>query len=166
MIRILKTHVHFRVVLVSVSLALSLLASSLFPSHGAGQRKTKAEDETPVYSEYRGVQIGMTADAARKKLGRPKDKGDTQDFFVFSDNETAQVVYDPAQHKVVTVSVDFLSGATGVPVARAVVGSEVEAKPDGSLYKMVRYPKAGYWVSYYRAAGDSPMTSVTIQKIE
>ena len=102
---------------------------------------------------------------ARKKLGRPKDKGDAQDFFVFNDNETAQIVYDTA-HKVVTVSVDFLTGASGVPVARAVVGSDIEAKPDGSMYKMVRYPKAGCWVSYSRTAGDSPLTSVTIQKIE
>ena len=66
----------------------------------------------------------------------------------------------------VTVSVDFLSGATGVPVAKAVIGSDIEAKPDGSMYKMVRYPKAGYWVSFSRTAGDSPLTSVTIQKIE
>lgn len=166
MIRVLKTPVHIWVSLVSVSLALSLFAPLLRPALGAGQKRTRAEDETPVFSDYRGVQIGMTADLARQKLGRPKDKGDTQDFFVFSDNETATVVYDPAQHKVVTVSADFLSGATGVPVARAVVGSDIEAKPDGSLYRMVRYPKAGYWVSYYRAGGDSPLTSVTIQKID
>ena len=166
MIPVLKTPIHILVGLVSVSLALSLLAPFLTPAHGAGQKRTRAEDETPVFIDYRGVQIGMTADEARKKLGRPKDKGDTQDFFVFGDNETATIVYDPAQHKVVTVSADFLSGATGIPVARSVVGSDIEAKPDGSLYKMVRYPKAGYWVSYYRGGGDSPLTSVTIQKIE
>jgi hypothetical protein len=108
----------------------------------------------------------MTADEARLKLGKPKDKSDTQDFFVFSDNELATIVYDAAQHKVVTVSIDYLSGATGVPAAKAVVGSEVETKPDGSMYKMVRYPKAGYWVSFSRTAGDSPLISVTIQKVE
>jgi hypothetical protein len=165
MVRILKTPVHHRVSLVSVSLALSILAFALSPVQGAGQKRPGAEDATPVFSEYRGVQIGMTADEARKKLGRPKDKGDTQDLFVFNDNETAQVVYDAA-HKVVTLSVDFLNGATGVPVPKAVVGSDLEAKSDGSMYKMVRYPKAGYWVSFSRTAGDTPLISVTIQKIE
>jgi hypothetical protein len=166
MIRILKAPIHTLLSLVSVSLALSLLASVLSPARGAGQKKTKDEEESPVLSDYRGVQIGMTADEARKKLGRPKDKDDKGDLFVFNDNETAQIVYDAATHKVVTVSVDFLSGAAAVPVARAVVGADVPAKPDGSMYKMVRYPKAGYWVCYSRTAGDSPLTSVTMQKIE
>ena len=147
----------------SVSLALSLLASVLTPAQGAGQKKTKDEEENPVFNDYRGVQIGMTADDARKKLGRPKDKGDTEDFFVFSDNETAQIVYDAATHKVVTLSVNFLSGASGVPAARTVVGADVQAKPDGSMNRMVRYPKAGYWVCYSRTAGDSPLTSITIK---
>ena len=165
MIRIMKTPTTTRIGLVSVSLALSLLAPVLSRAHGTGQRKTNAADETPVFNDYRGVQIGMTADEARKKLGRPRDKDDAKDFFVFSDNESAQIVYDTA-HKVITVSVDFLSGASGVPVAKAVFGADVQAKAGGSTYKMVRYPKAGCWVSYYKAAGDSPMTSITIQKIE
>ncbi|HXM36887.1 MAG TPA: hypothetical protein VN920_16950 [Pyrinomonadaceae bacterium] len=165
MTRILKTPVDCGVILVLVSLMLSLLGSTVSLARGAGQKRIRAEDETPVFNDYRGVQIGMTADEARKKLGHPRDKGDTQDFFVFSDNETAQIVYDTG-HKVVTVSVDFLNGAAGVPVARAVVGSDVEVKPDGSMYKMVRYPKAGCWVSYSRTAGDSPLISITLQKIE
>jgi hypothetical protein len=132
----------------------------------AGQKRANAENETPVFSDYRGVHIGMTADETRQKLGKPKDSADTQDYFAFGDNEAVTIVYDAAQHKVVTVSIDYASGATAVPVAKTVLGSEIEAKPDGSLYKMVRYPKAGYWVSYFKAAGDSPSTSITIQKIE
>jgi hypothetical protein len=29
----------------------------------------------------------------------------------------------------------------------------------------VRYPKEGYWVSYSRTAGDTPIISITIQKM-
>jgi len=29
----------------------------------------------------------------------------------------------------------------------------------------VRYPKAGYWVSYNRTAGNSPMITITMQAI-
>jgi len=124
----------------------------------------RAEDDTPVFQNYRGVQIGMTAEEARKKLGTPKDKGDEQDFYVFNDSESAQVIYDKT-HKVSVLSVDYMSGAAGIPTAKAVMGMDLEAKADGSMYKLVRYTKAGYWVSYSRTAGDSPMVSITVQKI-
>ena len=52
------------------------------------------------------------------------------------------------------------------PVPKSVIGSDIEAKQDGSLYKLVRYPKVGYWVSYTRTAGEDPMTIIAIQKIQ
>jgi hypothetical protein len=137
----------------------------LFPSLATAQKRTQSgADEGPVFHEYRGVQIGMTTDDARKKLGNPKEKGDEQDFYVFSEKESAQVVYDK-EHKVSTLSVDFLPGASDIPTPKAVLGSDLEAKPDGSMHKMIRYTKAGCWVSYSRTAGDSPMVSITIQRI-
>ncbi len=145
--------------ILSVQIGVGMSLSST----AAGQKRGGVEE--PVFREYRCVQIGMIADEARKKLGGPKDKGDDQDFFVFSDNETATVQYDK-QHKVITISTDYLSGATGIPTAASVIGSEISARADGSLYKMVRYEKAGFWVSYSRTAGATPMTSVTIQKIQ
>ena len=142
---------------------LLLLCSGNTPA----QRKPAptAEEESGVYKEYRGVQLGMTADEVRKKLGEPKDKSDEQDFFVFGETETAQIVYDKTQ-KVVTISADFLTVGASVPTAKQVLGSDLEAKADGSVYKMVRFTKAGYWLSYNRTAGASPMTSVTLQKIQ
>jgi hypothetical protein len=136
------------------------------PSVSTAQRRNSAaEDENPVFKEYRGVQIGMTTEDARKKLGNPKDKGDEQDFYVFSERETAQIVYDKT-HKVTILSVDFSAGAPDVPTPKSVIGADIEPKADGSMYKMIRYAKAGYWVSYNRTAGDSPMVSITIQKID
>ena len=32
------------------------------------------------------------------------------------------------------------------------------------MYKMVSYPKAGYWVAYSRTAGDEPLTIITMQR--
>lgn len=131
----------------------------------AQTHKTRAGEDDPVLKEFRGVSIGMTSDEVRKKLGNPSDKGDEQDFFVLSENETAQVVYDKA-HKVMALSFDFMSGASEVPTPRVVFGTDVEAKPDGSIYKMVRYPKAGYWLSYNRTAGQQGLISVTFQRID
>ncbi|HKO61214.1 MAG TPA: hypothetical protein VJV03_08655 [Pyrinomonadaceae bacterium] len=124
-----------------------------------------ANESNSSFHEYRGIQLGMTADEVRKKLGEPKDKGSEQDFYVFNETETAQIVYDKAL-KVITISADFLTAAPDVLTAKQVLGTEVEAKADGSIYKLVRYPKAGYWLSYSRTSGNSPMTTVTLQKID
>jgi hypothetical protein len=143
------------------SIFVLALLSVLFPTTAAAQQNS----DDPIFREYRGIQIGMTTDETRKKLGSPKDKGEDQDIFVFGGKETAQIVYDKA-HKVSILSVDFLTGATTVPTPKSVFGDDVQAKPDGSIYKLIRYKKAGYWVSYNRTAGNSPMISITIQRIE
>lgn len=124
-----------------------------------------AGGEEPVLVDYRGIKIGWLADEVRKKLGNPADKGDEQDFYVFGEKETCQVLYDKATRQVTAISVDFMNGAKEVITPEQVFGSDIEAKPDGSKYRLVRYPKAGYWVSYSRTAGDSPIVTVTIQKI-
>ena len=160
-----------RVFRISTFTALVMLTALLFqasiPFSIAQTHKARAGsgDDAPLFHEYRSVQIGMTADEVRKKLNNPSDKSDEQDFFVFSDNESAQVFYDKT-HKVFAISVNFLNGARDLPTAKLIFGSDIPPKPDGSIYKMVRYPKAGCWVSFSRTAGDSPLTTVTVQKIE
>ncbi|PYS80904.1 MAG: hypothetical protein DMF67_18750 [Acidobacteria bacterium] len=106
----------------------------------------------------------MTAEEARKKLGNPTDKDDKQEVYSVNDNETCQVYYDDAK-KVFAVSITYLGGKA-IPAAKNILGAEAEAKQDGSLYKLVRFPKAGYWVSYTRTAGDAPMTIIAMQKIQ
>jgi hypothetical protein len=129
------------------------------------QAQRKANEEvSSLFHDYRGIQLGMLADEVRKKLGDPKDMSDEQDFYIFGETETAQILYDKT-HKVITISADFLTTATAVPTAKQVFGAEVEAKADGSVYKMIRFPKAGYWLSYNRTSGNSPLTTVTLQKI-
>ena len=147
-----------------------LIAAACLPlavGSGSAQRKpggqTGAED-LPAFHEYRGVQLGMAAADVRKKLGDPRDKTDEQDFFVFNDTETAQVVYDKTQ-KVVAISADFMSPNKAVPSAKEVFGSDIEAKADGSVHKLVRFPKAGYWLSYSRTSGTDPVVTITLQKL-
>jgi hypothetical protein len=150
-----------RIRLASVLLAvLSLTATASVNS--SGQRQ-KTGDE-PLFSEFKGVRIGTPAEEARKKLGSPSSKADDQDLYV-DDNQIVQVYYDKAK-TVSAISIDFSSGATGIPVPKDVIGGEPDTKADGSAYKMVRYPKLGYWVSYSRTAGASPTITVTIQKID
>ena len=143
-----------------ISAVLILPATASVPAFGQRQ---KTGDE-PLFSEFKGVRIGTPAEEARKKLGSPSNKGDDQDLYV-NDNQVVQVYYDKAK-LVSAISIDFSAGATGIPAAKEVIGGEPDAKADGSAYKMVRYPKLGYWVSYSRTAGASPTITVTIQKID
>ena len=140
--------------------AMSFIAASFTQA----QRRA-TEDDSSVSHDYRGIQLGMLAEEVRKKLGDPKDKSDEQDFYIFGETETAQIVYDKT-HKVITISADFLTSGTSVPTSKQIFGADVEAKADGSVYKMVRFPKAGYWLSYNRTSGNSPLTTVTLQKIQ
>ncbi len=118
----------------------------------------------PVFKGYRGVEIGMSAEEVRAKLDSLKDGGPAQDFFVFSDRESAQIYYD-ADRKVTAISVDYVGGDSNAPSPNSVLGVELQAKPDGSMYELKRYPDAGYWVSYNRTAGDKPIVTITMQKI-
>jgi len=131
----------------------------------AGVTNEKASPAVmPVLTNYKGVTIGMSADEVRDKLDNLKEKGKVQDFFIFSDNESAQVFYN-AEGKVMAVSLNYVGEKSGAPDAKAVLGEDVQAKADGSIYKLVRYPEAGYWVSYSRTAGDAPITTVTMQEL-
>ena len=135
------------------------LVISMSPQQAASQAPVK-----PVYSEYKGVAIGTKADDARAKLGDPKDKSDTQDYYVFSGNESAQVLYD-ADHTVRVISINYIGKLDAAPTPKTVFGSDVAANSDGSVNKMVKYPKAGFWISYYRTGGDDPMIVLTLQKM-
>ena len=148
---------------ITVSLCTLL---SLFAMSAAALPSSAQKPDDPTFTEFKGVRIGMPTEEARKKLGNPKDKGDEQDFFLFNDNQAVQVYYDKATKKVTAISIDFMNGANPIPAARDIIGSEIEAKADGSGYKMVRYPKAGYWVSYSRTAGKEPTITITMQKID
>lgn len=121
-----------------------------------------AAPAAPLYGEYRGVRLGMTAEEARAKLGRPAEKSDAMDFFVFSDTERARVYYQDGKASAVIAT--YIGRDAKAPAAAAVLGEEIEARPDGSMYKMTAYPQAGYWVAYSRTAGDAPMVIITMQK--
>jgi hypothetical protein len=145
--------------------ALALVVLGANTSRAQRTRTPAEQEDQPAFSEFKGVSLGMTADAARKKLGSPRDKSAEVDLYVFNDTQAVQVYYDKGG-AVTAISIDFMNGASAIPSAKEVLGSEADAKADGALYKMVRYPKAGYWVSYSRTAGSSPTTTVTMQKIE
>ena len=157
-----------KIVVVSLTVIVSLVAIATTSVIGGVESRSSARPaptpDQPPYSEYKGVILGMAADEARLKLGVPKDKSDAQDYFEFSANESAQVYYDDA-HKVTAITVTYTGKLDAAPTAKAVFGEDVEAKPDGGIFKMVRYPKAGFWISYNKTGGDDPLVMIAMQKM-
>lgn len=150
--------------IVSALLVLAVLGLAAVIVNGQKARATdgNASTQQPLFSEYKGIRLGMTAEQVRTKLGDPSSKADDQDYYSFSETESAQFAYDKT-HKVVTISIDY-TGA-GAPDYRNVVGPSIDTMTDGSLYKLVRYEAQGFWVSYNRTASTSPIITVTIGKI-
>ena len=122
-----------------------------------------AATNLPVFTEYRGIRIGMTAEEVRSKLDGLKE-GEAQDYLVLSERESAQIYYN-SEGKVTAISIDYFGGNSNAPSPDVVLGVGLEAKADGSMYQLNRYPEAGYWVSYNRTAGDKPIITITMQKM-
>ncbi|HZT59753.1 MAG TPA: hypothetical protein VFA21_14175 [Pyrinomonadaceae bacterium] len=165
------TYRFFRLLLeLVIFAALTLVAIALISATQAQTRKPAAVAQAagqiaqPLWQEYRGVRLGMTAAQVAQKIGAPKEGNERDQFYVFSDFETAQVYYDE-RHTVIAVTVNYLGEQSGAPAPEKIFGTPAEARPDGSIYKMVKYPRAGYFIVYTRDAGDNPLVTVAMQKI-
>lgn len=146
--------------------ALGAITILLLVGAGAQAQKGRANAiapaaQQPLFSEYKGIRLGMMAQEVRAKLGNPTLKGDDQDYYLFSDTESAQFAYDKAL-KVVTISIDYTG--EGAPDYHNIVGASIDTRDDGSLYKLVRYEAQRFWVSYCRRTGTPPIVTITIQK--
>lgn len=151
-------------------LLLLLLASNVRSQTAVARfkaaEKAAAAAQLPAWQGYKGVKIGTPAAEVKEKLGVPASEDKELLFYAVAENETAQIILDAAQ-KVRLITVMYSSGNPNAPKFENVFSKEMmpEVKPDGSIYKMVRYQEAGFWVSYSRLAGDNAMVTVTIQKL-
>jgi len=123
-----------------------------------------SQTEKPTFTAYKGVSIGMTIEKARSILGNPKEKAEGQDFYKISESESFQVYFDSSQ-TVTALMVTFSGTIDAAPTPKDVFGEDVAANADGSIFKMVRYPKAGFWISYNRSLAEDKMVSIAMQKI-
>lgn len=150
----------------AAGVAAAQTTASLEPSPEKADLTNKAlsTPHKPLDSVYKEVKIGSGADEVRKLLGKATID-DKDGFFYEMDSEMVQIRLDD-EGKVRLIAVTYSSESPNVPKYANIFGAEPEvAKPDGSIYKLVRYPEAGYWIAYSKTAGEKPSVIVTMQKL-
>lgn len=145
---------------------LPLMVFCVLFTQANAQTNAAKKDNLPVWQNYKGVSIGMTLAEARAKLGNPKSEDASGIYYNFSDTETVEVMLDGAK-KVRAIMTMFTEEHQNPPKFEDVFGKTATAEPkaDGSIYKLVRFTDAGYWVSYSRLAGEKAMIIIMIQKL-
>jgi hypothetical protein len=154
----------FNAALILLAAIFAFMLSVAAQAQVAQQTGDAAQVSDPVFHNYKGITIGMTINDVHQKLGMPKEAGGGQDFYQISEKEVFQIFYKNNE-KVKAIVVTYIGEGSGAPDCKAVLGTNEMPAADGSIYKVVRYPKAGYWVSYNRTGGDAPMVVVTMQKL-
>ncbi len=154
-----KCAVYRMFLLLSFAMAFSYLSPNV-----CGQATQKDNSDKPRFSEYKGVKIGMSVSETRQKLGKPEEENEVQETFTISEKESARVFFD-GEKKVSAIIVTYIGKSNGIPSPEDVLGEKLTAKPDGSMYKMVQFEKAGFWIAYSRTPGDDPLIMITIQKM-
>ena len=121
----------------------------------------------PPIDDLHGISLGMTVDQVKQKLGKPDTSDDVSLYYDLDHGESMQIQLD-ADKKVRTAAAIYSGREAKAPDFADIMGPDVPLikKENGSIYKQVRYPSDGYWVSYSKVDLDSgPMTVVTMQKI-
>lgn len=137
-------------------------------SAGAQGNPPAATPAGPFVSELKGIKIGMTKAEVREKLGKPTTSDKTGLVYKLSKIETAQIGLNP-KGNVRTVALIYSDEDANTPKFSDIFGPDVpmDTKKNGSVYKLVRYPTAGFWIAYSRSMIDKkPMTTITMRKLE
>jgi hypothetical protein len=128
--------------------------------------RTQTDPTTaPVFKSYHGAWLGMTAEQVRDALGKPKEKGKDTDIFVLSNQESATVYYDENGTANAFV-VQYRGAPDKLPDADSVLGVNLRPNDDGSAFKRIPYPEAGYAVSYSLIPGKAPMVIVMARTLQ
>lgn len=127
-----------------------------------------AKQSGPVITDLKGIKIGMTKDEVREKLGKPSTSDKSSMVYTLSKIETAQIGLN-SKGNVRTIALIYTDDDADTPKFEDVFGPSVEkvTKKNGSVYKLVRYPSAGFWIAYSRSIIDKkPLTTITMRKLE
>jgi hypothetical protein len=155
------------VILFALPAAAQIAEKEEVSSVVAAQPAVEAAAPAPFIDDVSGVSVGMTADEVKDKLGKPESSDASSMYYELDGSKTLRLRLD-ADKKVSLIAAMYMGNDANPPKVTDVFGPDVNIEPgeNGSVYKMVRYPSAGFWVAYSRLnAGGDPLTTITIQKL-
>ena len=168
-----RRYVWLTVCTVIFAFSSSMSAQVETTSEGVKEDKSQPEstiekaDLVPAIKGLREVTLGMTVEQVKDTLGKPDVEDKTGLFFTPTKTESVQIGLDP-KGTVRTIAVIYSEGDKNAPDFEDIFGPKVE-KPEtkDTVYKMVRYPEAGYWVSFSLSnPGSKPTTRVTMRRLD
>ncbi len=117
--------------------------------------------EAKVMREFRGVKLGLKADAVHTALGKPESASEEREEYKLSDDDTLTVHYDSGAVKAIQIR---FTSAKNVPTWKDVVGNaEIQHNENGSKVARVVVTAENFWVSMYQNK-DGTITSITISR--
>ena len=161
---IMNTHRKALIILSLIVLTVALIAPQACFGYVDSVNNVFASSTSAKHiTDYRGIWLGAKAADVRAKLGAPKDMSDVIDVYSFADTETVLFYYDEAL-AVKAIMATFAGDLTTAPTPIQIFGEDADVKEDGSIFKMVRYEKERFWISYTRTAGDEKLVTIAVQK--
>ena len=125
---------------------------------------TPGDAKEGLYRTYRGVTVRMPAADVAAKLGVAAQHSKAGDYYAISSTESVQISYDTDQ-TVKAITINISGDLKSAPSAKDVLGEDVKKDADGTISKLVSFPKSGYWASYTRTAGKNATVIITLQKL-
>jgi len=117
--------------------------------------------EIKVMREFRGVKLGLKADAVRTALGKPENTSENREEYKLSDDDILTVHYDNGAVR--AIQLRFTSGKN-VPSWKDVVGeTAIQQNENGSKVARVVVTAENFWVSMYQNK-EGTVTSITISR--
>lgn len=117
--------------------------------------------EKKVLREFRGVRIGMKADAVHTALGKPASTADNREEYTFDGDNQITVHYDNGEVKAIQI---FYVDASKAPDWGEVVGdAEIEEMANGAKAARKVVSAEKFWVTMYRNQ-DGSIVRITISR--
>jgi len=147
--------------LLKVAIALSVVGGFSLYAQSVQSAGVVHPAQNKVFSEYKGVKLGMKRDAVKTALGSPENSSDTSDDFKLTGDDTMTVHYDNGEVKAIQLS--FLD-PKNAPAWKDVVGdAPVSELSNGGKTARRTMEAEKFWVTIYQSK-EGTTTRITISR--
>lgn len=147
--------------LLKVAIALSVVGGFSLYTYSVQSAGAGYFPQNKVFSEYKGVKLGMKREAVKAAMGSPESASDTSDDFKLTGDDTMTVHYDNGEVKAIQLS--FLD-PKNAPAWKDVVGdAPVSELSNGGKTARKTMEAEKFWVTIYQSK-EGTTTRITISR--